>query len=636
MKRELVPEIHDIFKLTKYGHLRKNSLERDIPKELRPDTPTWQGIIGHHAWDDVACLPNTKDTFILHMADGLAAGFSRVGERTKGERDDYVVRKLWNPHVGADLRLTSHEEIRELLSFLRKDPSAEDFFARYKEKLLVRPEDTTPGINVTSLLTHSVLTGKLYRILRSASFFAMRSEEIGATAQEIGAFRKKKSQEWRLNVARCSFQPMLKPMRGRDLNIFDFLRNLNEEILRKYSDNLLLATSDYVLLVFAGDALLKEITDLAFEKGLRLSITQRTSILKNIGPEMKRMQDTSKEGVFSSWNAYPELPDEIEPPICELCQMSAGTRTWPHDFVLLRDDLCDACRTVISSSGTFAENIDFCEKDRPVLEDYLTQGREHLCERCFKVRCAGSRINKLAVWSEEGMSDVAYVKIKLDYDELVDVCSVLLTSHARKQVGTAADDDNLKISFSVIAEFQSDYKLFLDDFQTDLLRAFAADNVQEILKEFWCVRIETLRDVLKLLAIYESALSTRFPAFSKTMLCPIKITMVLAGVKYPFFNVWPIVQSGAEIGIYVINAGRMEAKARYLDQLLLADQKNYNKSSLHKLAEVARQSEILARLMMEDKDVKSDYQNYRRLKEDLLPLGMDFRSIYTFARILGE
>jgi len=54
------------------------------------------------------------------------------------------------------------------------------------------------------------------------------------------------------------------------------------------------------------------------------------------------------------------------------------------------------------------------------------------------------------------------------------------------------------------------------------------------------------------------------------------------------------------------------------------------------LAEISKISERLAELKFQDQSEKGDFETYEALKRNLLPLGMDFSSLLTFAKLLGD
>ncbi len=91
----------------------------------------------------------------------------------------------------------------------------------------------------------------------------------------------------------------------------------------------------------------------------------------------------------------------------------------------------------------------------------------------------------------------------------------------------------------------------------------------------------------------------------------------------------------SEIHIGLIGRGEIKATLSNVESLLTTREATFRKSALHNLAEIARISESLARLRFEDRSERADYNTYRNLNR-LLPMGLDFRSILTLAKILEE
>ncbi len=86
----------------------------------------------------------------------------------------------------------------------------------------------------------------------------------------------------------------------------------------------------------------------------------------------------------------------------------------------------------------------------------------------------------------------------------------------------------------------------------------------------------------------------------------------------------------------MIGHGTIETSLKHLDNLLMATKKTYRKGALFKLSEVAKISERLAELKFEDKTERRDFETYSTLKNELLPMGLDFEGILTLAKLLGE
>jgi hypothetical protein len=83
--------------------------------------------------------------------------------------------------------------------------------------------------------------------------------------------------------------------------------------------------------------------------------------------------------------------------------------------------------------------------------------------------------------------------------------------------------------------------------------------------------------------------------------------------------------------------GRMVFQNRNLDHLVqVAEEKNFNKTALYRLAELARVSEALSETIYQDFRHK-DAPAYRRIREMVQePLGLNFQSMLTLAHLMED
>jgi hypothetical protein len=230
----------------------------------------------------------------------------------------------------------------------------------------------------------------------------------------------------------------------------------------------------------------------------------------------------------------------------------------------------------------------------------------------------------LRQWTKEGQVKVAWLKLNLSLEQLFETLRDIHPTEA-------------EIRFSVIGEFQEDYTLFLKELRHQILQNFGIENVERILEDFFCVKIDRLGETLKLLEIYYGLLNEFFPAFLKLKDSPLKISIVCSNVKFPFFEVWRIVEKPQEdIFVSLIGRGTMQGKITALESIVKATkaQYQYRKSSLYKLAKLAETSETLAKLAFQDRRDRKDYPTYSQLDKNLPQL--DFPSIFTFAKLIGD
>lgn len=597
---ELIPELHDVLKITTLEHNFEDFDERF--SRHSPNTPSWKGVLQHHCSKDFPMYPTDRETFLLHFADGLASCFSRHQQQSyKGA--NFILHKLWNPNwQGQDLRLKEEEQIIDMLKFLSKDPSFDEFKSRYGRILESRAEDARPGMNITSLDTHLILTGKFYRFLKNSKNLTVRDDEIIQSIDGISQLTNSKMKSWHLYLTRCKFKFHQKPMRARDLNVLSGLEDVTTRIERKFYDNILYTTSDENMVFYDDPSVLDKTNSITTNFGLWMSIYQSRHTLE----EIRKMFPNKLK--IEGKHIYPSLPNAISPPICEICQMADGTKLWPSDY--------------------------FAQFGRE--PEVVEEGTEHLCETCFAIRSRPSKLKQLKTWTEVEDTDVLWVKIALDYDSLRLTLQQLYLGYL-KRFNPSAKIDDAEIRFSLIAEFYKDYDSFLFSFKNSLKNQFGDSRIEILLKEMFCIKMDRRGDIFLLLREFNKTLGLFFPEFKKFAEAPVKVSLVYCRSKFPFFEVWRTMEDqGSGLRISLIGHGSIDTSLKYLDEILLAGTTSYRKSALYKLAEVSRISERLAELKFQDRSEKGDFESYEALKRNLLPLGMDFSSLLTFAKLLGD
>jgi hypothetical protein len=594
MPRDLVPELHDCLKLTTYKH---NFSDWPQGKFAIPGTRSWQGVLQHHCNEAFPALPVERGTLLLHLSDCLASNFSRPEGETEGA-GQFVVHTLWNPgkHTN-DLRLTQPQEISDLLAFYAKDPSAEEFFVRYDSLLKSRPEDAHPTKNITALKTHLALTGKFFRLLQS---YDLDQGEInqaiqacktnGEKASALKGLANKKRKTFQMTIADLRFHFRQMPMRAVDLNIFQALEELMGEIEKRWPDSVLFRTPEQVILALSDPTTIDEITKLTQAIGFWVEVIKSTRILDQLKPNPRQMQGQEREHRFG------ELAERIEPPLCEVCQMAPATQTWKQ-------------------------------------EGEETEG-DKLCETCYRIRGKGTLLKKLPSWAEAGNVLLAWVKVSLDYEQLNESLHRLYWEYLKAQ-GPETTEDKAEVRFSLVAEFQQDYEEFLTAWEEALNRTFGSESSQRILEDFYCLRLRHRSEAFKLIATFRDLIGKFFPKFLENQPLPIRLSAVLADSHYPFYECWRIHQEANEdVTLALIGRGSLRVPAKELRRLIALPQVQLNKGALIKLSEIAKMSEDLAKLHLENR-AERDYTTYRNLKE-AMPLGLDFRSLLVLAALLED
>jgi hypothetical protein len=599
MPNALIPELHDVLKITNLQHNFEDFDERFL--RFSPNTRSWKGVLQHHCSDRFPAFPTDRETFLLHFSDGLASNFSRHQQSYKGEIN-FVLHKLWNPHwQGEDLRLKEEGQIVGLLKFLSKDPTYDEFRNRYGGILESRAEDARPGMNITSLETHLTLSGKFFRFLKNSKTLVVQDNEIIPSIDGISKLRDSKMKSWHLHLTRCKFNFNQKPIRARDLNVLSILEEVTSTIEKDFYDNILYSTSGENLIFYDDPLVLDNANSIARKNGLWTAVYHGVLRLDEISRFLKKPKLEGK-------HIYTLLPDSISPPICEICQMSGGIREWPNDYY--------------SQFG----------KDPEVFEE----GIEYLCPTCFTIRSKPSRLRQLKTWTETEDTDVLWIKVMLNYELLTTVLQQLYWEYLKKS-NPSATIEHAEIRFSLISEFYKDYNSFLLFLKNSLFTRFGDSRIEILLKEMFCIKMDRKGDVFLFLQEFNKILHQFFPEFKKFAEAPINVSLVYCHSKFPFFEVWKIIEEPtSNLHISLIGHGTIETSFNHLDDILLAGTSSYRKSALHKLAEISKISERLAELKFQDRSEKSDFESYGALKRRLLPLGMDFSSLLTFSKLLGD
>lgn len=619
MPRDLIPELHDVLKLTVLKH---NFSDFGPFQSYAPVTASWRGVLEHHCDEFFPAYPTNRDTFLLHMADGMAANFSRHPQQIRHDTA-WMIYRLWKPQPAeTDRRLREQEAIIRMLHDLGKDPTFEDFYKSYEDIFRGRSEDAHPGMNVTSLETHVRLVGRLYRFLQKSSSLNVSEEEVQdavsrgklavrsrigvlnpgqqtdiARLQPIMELRERKKREWHIYLLRCRLSPLAYPFRARDLNVFSLIDEFLKDVRTRFSDNLLFASSEEIVLYADELAILTDLEELAFPRGIWLDVEKKRERLDMLTPEFKNRADVA---------LYPVLDAEIAPPLCELCQMKSATREWPRDY--------------IKAAGS---------------TDETAEGTDRLCETCFSIRSRPSRLRKLAQSSDWADGNVIWARFSIDFSGLYGVLRRIYLAYLRS-LDPSTPDSKSQVRFSLIAEFQGDYSRFLDDLERRLLAQFREQRAETLLRGLYCLKSMAGSDVFTALQIFRATVAEFFPVFLQDTGSPLRVSLTLCPVRYPFFEVWRTWQDQkAEIAVVAEGHGQIELDLHRLHKFLELTQFQFRRSVLHDLAEISKISEQLAELRFHSRSEKGERQTFDHLSA-FLPLGIGFEGVLTLAKLLGN
>ena len=392
-----------------------------------------------------------------------------------------------------------------------------------------------------------------------------------------------------MSIMRCKINFAQIPVKAKDMNVFKVLEKVIENIKKELPDNIFFSTSNELLIVTSNvqeplEKIRKNIEDLGFWMDVLYAETQ----VGGIKPQLEDIRGKKERMVM-----YPPLPNEISPPICELCQISkARDQPW-----------------VDEESGI----------------------KEFLCEKCWRIREAGSGLPKFVEWeSSEKNPKIGWLKIWLDYELLLKSLSELYSRYL-EEIRESTLKNQIEIRFSTISEFQWDYDKFLKCFEESVEKDFGSGNVQKILPDFLAVQIDSFNLLKNVLRMFNELYEAFFPKF-KDVSSPLKLSIVGSNIKFPFLEIWRLLQDTRnEINIQLIGKGYIGLKVKDLSVFLKT--KTDNKSLLYKLIKLSEISPRLAKITLSDRSDR-DFYPYTDLRLAVEKFG--FENILTYAKMMGD
>lgn len=575
MTTDLVPELHDVGKLAP-DRFKHTFDDFDFAAlGIKPDSPTWRGILEHHCADRDRYHPTGRQTFLLHLADALAATASRLPTASKVIGKSAV--RLWNPSAKADPPDMAPED---LARFVETAPTATEFFSRFDTELDQRAEDAKA--NVTSLRTHCELVGKFYRLLEKQHTSDVPDLEFKTKAQVRQAIAGFTSR-LRLTLVRCSPRFLISPFRARDVGVFSRQWRLLQTVKGRFPDNVLFSTGEDLLLALETPEVWQEVEEVFTSNGFRLDVARSTVSFSSLTREADLRDVLGPNTVIET--RFPSLEPAIRPPLCEGCRMAAATLVWR-------------------------------EGDR----------EDDLCEVCAGIRDESTSLARLADWD----GSVVWAYLALDFGQLIETLRRLYVEHIVRH-GTQGPAE---VRFSLIGEFQKDYDTFLHKVGQGIPSIFGSVNTERLLPSLFCVRLQSPQEIVRLLEILHDEMRVFFPKFLELDRSPLRLGLSCSAAKFPFFEHWRMLEKPpSDVFVNLVGQGRVKAPLRALPYLVRVANLPH-KHALHNLAEVAKISESLARLKMHDR-ADAGSGTYRQLREDFLPLGLDYQSVLTLAKIVG-
>lgn len=619
MNKKFIPELHDI------GKLADEKVKKDVEKQIgkawkghvfvdfdfksfgisQPTSPSWWGQYHHktsevnkdiNQWnisDSLGRLMSNEDKyhlFLLILADHLASSVSRAVGGRGPKSSQKGIYKLWNKNFYKKMEdkgkqwaaFRSKDDLKKLFSDIENCQSGEEFLNKYRDYLLLTPEDKSIPRNITSLYTHAELVGKIYRVLEKAT--RVVTEPDGTITIEHNGIKVKTIKEaeggrrttgtkdvdkgkWQARLVKCWIKFPHSFVRLHDINLLRKREELVNCIASYYKDEVIFATSDFITLFLPSYQDLKEIVKPLLDWGFYLEVEEiladlgiLNSILDRKTLQARKLNDQPRLNVLNSrgtkvYRRYlmPETSDEIQPHICDICQQRRGVER-------------------------IKETI-----------------REWICEKCQGIRDMGEPFREYAtVWEEEGVK-VCWFKFSLDQNKLEkwldNAFGEYIDSFNFKQA------DILKEEFRALAlevDFNKDYKEMLKEFWERLSKKLSDEEKNDIklpIKEYYELGVFKYSPQLthKVIETFLDVLDEYFPDCISNENSPISLSLSVANIKYPIREHWRFFEEDSKNFLNVRYHKVFDEKYTK-DKLKLIIEKAINVeasgSFLHKLAQL--------------------------------------------------
>jgi len=568
-------EAHDIGKLFVKGlkHNLEDMLDELKKQGVREESPVMQSILKHHCTEDMQLYPDSYKTLLVHLADILASQASRIlrklRERLRKLGTNHCVYKLWKGPLCNRDTPPLHNRYDMLINYLKRDPEGKRFLSIFRRHLLQRAEDARRGANITSLYSHSILSGKFFRLLYKYYFNEIRKMKIDFTSKEdVCSKANDILNKLPVTVTYLRIIPTQYIYRVKDLNVFEIIKDILSTFENNYRDHVLYRGFDDILIIDLPDAniheeLIRKAHDYGFYVDLHaLYVTFQKGENRVLGIEprkiakrfkMRECKGAIKRDCFEDLYYYPQLQKKIEPPICDICQLRPATKTW-----------------VDEESGLI----------------------EHLCEQCYRVRThSPRRLYKLAEWSE---GTVAWIRVNVDIEALEDALVKLYIKYllelgiedANEVVNDIEREEGI-VSPTLLQEFLWDYSEFVKALGRGISSLFLEDNVEMIDNSFYVVKVERPSTIVSLIESYNRLLWNHFPRLATLGdIEPIRFGISISHVKYPFHEHWRLLSSMRRgFLLHTYRRGIVEATYRELNATL----------RFYRSREVARRKRVLYR-----------------------------------------
>jgi hypothetical protein len=260
---------------------------------------------------------------------------------------------------------------------------------------------------------------------------------------------------------------------------------------------------------------------------------------------------------------------------------------------------------------------------------------------------------QIADWERRANVKIALVEMSLDTSNVAISLTHCFNQYLLKETKKPRIEKTA-LGFSSLFEFLLKYEEFLHATKTALADIFQNDNIVQILNGLLVMRLKNTSDIMKIVEVFFDNFQAYFRRLHQIKESPIHLSILSANVKFPFAELWRILQMRKRgmlvradgkrntVFVHMIGKGTIEAEIWNLRGILdlyksLSRRGNYR--ALHKLAEVAKLSEMLAGKLLVDRGKNKDQEFnliYKQLPDPRRPYDLDYHSILTMAKMLGD
>jgi len=535
----------------------------------------------------------------------------------------------------------------------KKDQNWAGYLAEYGSNMRACAEDKDAARRVTSLLSHSELTGKFYRVLEGAVKLLdnpprLALDEVAVT-KVSGAEAK-----WMGRLVRATVKFHQQPVRPADLGIFDHLQECHEVFAQAYPDNLLFASADTLWLFLPGrnKPKLADVLKSYAEAGFYVECEVRTDTLGRLGvwfseevaaqvrQDLERQRQEAEqrtkeleEQITTLEEHYRALSLQIREAtgnqkerLIDECKRVHGKR---KDAERAKEKLTQSLRAleVVSIKEpellvtafypldiTPAFNPPICEicQMRPGKPLQFGATMDYLCRRCQAIRRGGFSQRELGKWLKGARGRVLWLRIGLDAEQLERTVAGLFGDYVDditvngkhlSEETRARMKANLRMP-ALLRDFVDDYQTLLMEMENFLHGLGDPKYFARLAADTWVLPVRRGRQVNQVLREYKALIERYFPKLVPEKKAPIRLGMSIGPAKYPFYQHWRYISNPpVAVSARLVGSASLEVGLEGLEELLAVDlhardeqdrrvewEARQGRTYLHKLAAIEQRS----------------------------------------------